>query len=118
LTAILKFKIRRNQGGFRRDGSASPQVLALRGIIEGLEVSEKKASIVFVDFSRAFDGVDRRVMMHVLVNCGIPEGMVSAVSVVCSGPSSFVRGVDGPAGEFLTRSSMIDAGIPLPHVSL
>lgn len=59
-----------------------PQILALRRIIEELQVSEKKATIVFVDFSKAFDSVNRKVAVHILKNYGIPVEIMSYSSNV------------------------------------
>ena len=56
--------LRQNQNGFRKGRLTLPQILALRRIIEELRISKRKASIVFVDFSKAFDSVNRKIMLH------------------------------------------------------
>ena len=68
--------LRRNQNGFRKGRSTTPQILALRRLIEELKISNKQAYIVFVDFSKAFDSVSRKAMLHIVLNYGIPEEIV------------------------------------------
>ena len=50
--------LRCNQHGFCKDRSTTPQILALRRLIEELKISKRQAYIVFVDFSKAFDSVN------------------------------------------------------------
>ena len=83
--------LRRNQTGFHKGRSTTPQILALRGLIEELKISNKQAYIVFVDFSKAFDSVNRKTMLHILLNYGIPEEIVNAIAIMRYNPSSFVQ---------------------------
>ena len=64
----------RNQNGFRKGRSTTPQILALiRRLIEELKISNTQAYIVIVDFSKAFDSVNWKAMLHILLNYGLPE---------------------------------------------
>lgn len=76
ITLHLDPILRRNQNGFRKKRSTLPQILAIRRIIDELKVSKKKGTIIFVDFSKAFDSVDRAAMMHILHNYGIPGQII------------------------------------------
>ena len=108
--------LRRNQNGFRKGRSTTPQILAIRRIIEELKISRKKAYIVFVDFSKAFDSVNRKAMMHILLNYGIPEQIVKAIAIMYENPSSFVQTSDGPTKEFLTSAGILQGDTLAPFL--
>ena len=79
------------KNGFRKGRSTTPQILALRRLIEELKISNKQTYIVFVDFSKAFDSVNRKAMLHILLNYGISEEIVNAIAIIYVNPSSFVH---------------------------
>ena len=58
--------LRQNQNGFRKGRSTVPQILTIRRIIEELKIPNREASIVFVDFAKAFDSADRKALLHIL----------------------------------------------------
>lgn len=108
--------LRRNQNGFRKGRSTLPQILAIRRIIEELKISKRKASIIFVDFSKAFDSVNRKVMLHILLNYGIPEEIVKAIAIMYDNPTSFVQSMDGPTKEFLTTAGILQGDTLAPYL--
>ena len=108
--------LRRNQNGFRKGRSTLPQVLALRRIIEELRVSNKKASIVFVDFSKAFDSVNRSTMLHILTMYGVPEKIIKAIQTMYENPSTFVATPDGPTDSFTTTTGILQGDTLAPYL--
>ena len=52
---ILDPLLRPNQNGFRPGRSTKSHILALRRIIEGVKSHNLQATIIFVDFKKAFD---------------------------------------------------------------
>ena len=58
--------LRKNQNGFRHGRSTLSQILCLRRIIEEANLSNLDLALVFVDFSKAFDSVDRSKMFEIL----------------------------------------------------
>ena len=50
--------LRRNQNGFRKGRSTLPQILARSRIIEEIRASSRNTTLVFIDFSKAFDRVN------------------------------------------------------------
>ena len=108
--------LRRNQNGFRKGRSTTPQILALRRLIEELKISNKQAYIVFVDFSKAFDSVNRKAMLHILLNYGIPEEIVNAIAIMYDNPSSFVQTLDGPTKEFFTITGILQGDTLGPYL--
>ena len=45
----------KNQNGFRRNRSTTSQILTIRRILEGVRTKKRQATILFVDFTKAFD---------------------------------------------------------------
>ena len=50
---------RKNQNGFRRNKSMTSQILTLSRIIEGVHAKNQQATILFIDFTEAFDSIHR-----------------------------------------------------------
>ena len=74
--------LRSNQAGFRPGRSCAQQVHILRRIMEGFQDYQLPITITFIDFKKAFDSIDRRVMFAVLRHYGIPEAVVNAISTL------------------------------------
>ena len=72
--------INHNQAGFRRKRTTIEQVHVVRRIIEDANLNDKKYSMVFIDFQKAFDSIDRKAMINILRNIGIPEKIVRAIA--------------------------------------
>ena len=58
--------LRKNQNGFRPGRSTLGQILTLHRIIEEITFCNKTTAIIFVDFSKAFDSVNREKMFEIL----------------------------------------------------
>ena len=59
--------LRPNQNGFRPGRSTTAHILALRRLIEEVKSKNKKASIIFVDFCKAFHSIQREKMLTILI---------------------------------------------------
>ena len=51
--------LRKNQNGFRRNRSMTSQILTIRRILEGVRAKNLQATLLFVDFTKAFDSIHR-----------------------------------------------------------
>ena len=49
----------KNQNGFRRGRTTLSQILCLRRLLEEAQAANRDLALVFLDFSKAFDSVDR-----------------------------------------------------------
>ena len=54
--------LRKNQNGFRRNRSTTSQILTIRRILEGVRAKNLQATLIFVDFTKAFDSIHRGKM--------------------------------------------------------
>ena len=49
--------LRKNQNDFRRNRSTTSQILTIRLILEGVRAKSLQVTILFVDFTKAFDTI-------------------------------------------------------------
>ena len=54
--------LRKNQNGFRRNRFTTTQILIIRRILEGVRAKYLQATILFVNFTKAFDSIHRGKM--------------------------------------------------------
>ena len=60
---------KKNQNGFRRNRSTTSQILTIRRI---LRAKNLQATLLFVDFTKAFDSIHRGKMEQILLAYGLP----------------------------------------------
>ena len=65
--------LRKNQHSFWRCRSTIPQILTIRRILEGVRAKDLQVTILFVDFTKAFDSIYRGKMEQILLAYGIPK---------------------------------------------
>ena len=78
--SILKHMV--NQNGFRRNRSTTSQILTIRRILEGVRAKNLQATLIFVDFTKAFDSIHRGKMEQILLAYGIPKETVAAITIL------------------------------------
>ena len=69
---IEKF-LRKNLKGFWRNQSTTSQILTICLIIGGVHAKNPKATLVFVDFSKAFDSIQRDNMAQIQLVYDFPK---------------------------------------------
>ena len=74
--------LRPGQNGFRQSRSTTSHILALRRIVEEVLNHKKEAVLIFIDFKKAFDSIDRNKMFQILLAYGIPPQIVEAIKVM------------------------------------
>ena len=74
--------LRKNQNGFRRNRSTTSQILTIRRILEGVRAKNLQATLIFVDFTKAFDSIHRGKMEQILLVYGIPKETVAAITIL------------------------------------
>ena len=74
--------LRKNQNGFRRNRSTTSQILTIRKILEGVRAKNLQATILFVDFTKAFDSIHRGTMEQILFAYGLPKETVAAIMIL------------------------------------
>ena len=95
-----------NQNGVRSGRSTTFHILALRRIIEGAKPKNLKATMVFIDFKKAFDSVHRGPLMKILKAYGILRILVELIAKTHTGTMAKVITADG-----ITEAFDILAGV-------
>ena len=71
--------LRKKQNGFRRNRSTTSQILTIRRILEGVRAKNLQATLIFVDFTKAFDSIHRGKMEQILLAYGNYTRMLRAI---------------------------------------
>lgn len=104
------------QSGFRKGRSTIEQITALRLLIDRCKVRKKDVVVVFVDFSKAFDSVDRAALHQIIQLYGVPDRMAATIMSLYSGTNAFVRTPDGPTDSFNTSSGILQGDTLAPFL--
>ena len=62
--------LRKNQNGFRRNRSTTSEIVTIRRILEGAQTKNLQATLLFVNFTKAFDSIHRGKMEQILLAYG------------------------------------------------
>ena len=84
------------QGGFRAGRSTTEQVMALRCVIDTCRVTNMTASLVFVDFRKAFDTHHRSSIQVILSQYNVSNCLIGDIIQKHSDASACVSTALGP----------------------
>jgi hypothetical protein len=98
-----------NQAGFRRKRSTVEHVHVLNRIVEDAKINKKPYFMIFVDFQKAFDSIDRNVIWKILKNIGVPDKIIKAISCLYTDTKSKVL-VNGKLSEEIRTKTGIIQG--------
>ena len=113
---VLENILRDNQNGFREKRSTTAQIFTLRRIIEGVKQKQLPAVIIFVDFSKVFDSIDRSKMEQILETYGIPNEIIKAIMTMYKNIQVFVRSPDGDAEFFDIIAGVLQGDTLAPYL--
>ena len=71
------------------------QILTIRQMLEGELVKNLEATILFVDFSKAFDSIHRGKMEQILLTYSLPKETVAAIMMLYKNMKVKVHSPDG-----------------------
>jgi len=108
--------LRRNQAGFRPGRSCAQQTHILRRIIESFQSYQLPLTITFIDFKKAFDSINRKVMFSILRHYGIPEVMVSAIKVLYDNSRSAVMADGNISDPFQVSTGVLQGDVLAPFL--
>jgi len=87
-----------SQSGFRANRSTMDPIFTLRQLQEKSIEQQQPLYMVFIDFTKAFDTVDRNMLWKVLEHYGCPDNIVKIMQEFHNGMQATVR-VDGDTTE-------------------
>lgn len=108
--------LRMNQNGFRKGRSTLSQILTLRRVLEEARNYNIDAVLVFVDFKKAFDSVDRNKMFNILALYGIPSKFINAIRLLYSNTSAKVQTPDGETSSFSILAGILQGDTLAPFL--
>ena len=79
LKPIIDLQLSQCQSGFRAGRSTTELVMALRCVIDTCRVTNMTASLVFVDFQKAFDTLHRPSIPIILSQYNVPNCLISDI---------------------------------------
>ena len=71
--------LRDEQAGFRQERSCTDQIATLRKILEQSLEWNTSLFVVFIDYEKAFDSLDRSTLWKLLQHYGIPEKIIRMI---------------------------------------
>ena len=74
--------LKKNQNSFRRNRSTTSQILTIRRILESVRAKNLETTILFVDFSKAFDFIHRGKMEQIILAYGLPKETVTVIMML------------------------------------
>ena len=108
--------LRKNQNGFRRNRSTTSQILTIRRILEGVLAKNLQVTILFVDFTKAFDSIHRGKMEQILLAYGIPKETVAAKMILYRKTKVKVRSPDGDTDYFDIVTGVLKGDTLAPYL--
>ena len=102
--------LRKNQNGFRRNRSTTSQILTIRRIL-GVHAKNLETTILFVDFSKAFDSIHRGKMEQIFLAYDLPKETVTAIMMLCKNTKVKVRSPDGDTDYFDMVAGVLQGNI-------
>ena len=109
-------KLRDNQNGFRKGRSTTSHILTLRRILQGARAKNLSAVMVFIDFRKAFDSVDRDTLMKILLAYGIPKKIEDLISLLYTNTSAQVITPDGKTEFFEILAGVLQGDTLAPYL--
>lgn len=104
------------QAGFRPNRGTTEQILSLKIIIDSCKSKKINSVIVFVDFSKAFDCVDRSALKTILKFYNIPESFINAIMSLYTDTYAYVRTTYGNSTNFQTTSGVLQGDTLAPYL--
>ena len=87
------------------------QILTIRRILEAVRAKNLEATILFVDFSKAFDSIHRGKMEQMLFDYGLHKETVAAIMMLYSNTKVKARSSDGDTDYFNIVAGVLQGDI-------
>ena len=108
--------LRKNQNGFQRNRSMTSQILTIRRILEGVRAKNIQATLLFVDFTKAFDSIHRGKTEQILLAYGLPKETVAAITILYRNTKVKVWSPDGDTEYFDIVAGVLQGDTLAPYL--
>ena len=92
------------------------QILTIHEILEGVCVKNLEATILFVNFAKAFDSIHREKMVQILLAYGLPEETVAAIMMLYRNTKVKVCSPDVDTGYFDIVAGVLQGDTLAPYL--
>ena len=116
LKPIIYLHLSQCLSGFHAGRSTTEQVMALRCIIDSCRVTNMNASLIFVDFQKAFDTLHRSSIPVILSQHNVPSCLISDIIQMYSDTSDCILTELGPTEWFKTTSGVLQGDALSPYL--
>ena len=106
----------KDQNGFRRNRSTTSQILTIRRILEGIWAKHLQVTLLFVDFTKAFDSIYKGKMEQILLAYGLPKEAVAAIMILYRNTKVKVRSPDGDTEYFDIVAGVLQGDMLAPYL--
>ena len=90
--------------------------MTIRCLVDICRTSKRSASIVFVDYRKAFDSVRRASIAPILRMYGVSECLVRAITSLYKDTSARIQTAHGPTDSFRTSSGVLQGDTLSPFL--
>ena len=91
-------------------------MLTIHRILEGVRTKNLQATLLFVDFTKAFDSIHREKMEQILLAYGIPKETVAAIMILYRNTKGKVRSPDGNTDYFNIVARVLQGVMLAPYL--
>ena len=116
INSVTKSKLLGLQCGFRSGSSTTEQIMTLRFLLDAARTQKRSLTVVFVDYGKAFDSVDRRAISVVIRHYCVPNATVADVILLYHGSTAAVSTRFGHTEAFDTTIGVLQGGTLSPHL--
>ena len=88
----------------------------IRRILEGVRAKNLQATLLFVDFTKAFDSIHRGKMEQILLAYGLPKESVAAITILYRNTKVKVRSPDGDTEYFDIVAGVLQGDTLAPYL--
>ena len=106
--------LRENQAGFRHGRGCIDQIFTLRHILQQRHEFRRPTVICFIDFSAAFDSVNRDAMWEIAAAKGVPSKIINMLKCLYQRTSCRVRVYNSDSKPFEVNSGVRQGSILSP----
>ena len=92
------------------------QILTIRRILEGVRAKNLEATILFVNFTKAFESIHRGKMEKILLVYGLPKETVAAIMMLYRNRKVNVRSPDGDTDYFDIVEGVLQGDTLAPYL--
>ena len=92
------------------------QILTIRRILEGVRAKKLQATLLFVDFTKAFDSIHRGNMEQILLAYGLPKETAAAITILYKNTKVKVRSPDGDTEYFDIVAGVLQGDTLAPYL--